>query len=120
MDKNEIKQQFLKLTKAEKDELTIKWLIQLVKDNNLQPNDVMDIINSLYENLIDIEKFNKLSEYKIIRASTISRVFSYGYVKSMKIINLLIENNAIIKIDNGYKVISKANFRQVGKILFNK
>lgn len=120
MDKNEIKQQFLKLSKDEKDKLTIKWLNQLVKDNQLQPSDVMDIINSLYENLTDIEKFNKLSECKMIRAATISRVLGYGYVKSMRIINLLIENNAIIKSENGYKVISKANFKQVGKNLFNK
>ena len=120
MTKAEFKEQFLKLTKEEKDKLTLSWLIDLVKNNTITIRDIVDVISSCYDGLSNIDKFNKLKENEIITASTISRVFGYGYSKSMNIIKLLLENKSIKKIENGYQIISMTNFEKVGEILFKK
>ncbi len=118
MDKNEFKEQFLKLTKEEKDSITLGWLIDLVKNNSITISDIVDVISFDYKDLSNIDKFNKLKENEFISTSTISRIFSYGYSKSMNIIKLLLENKAIEKTSKGYQIISMTNFEKVGEILF--
>ena len=120
MTKSEFKEQFLKLTKEEKDKLTIGWLMDLVKNNTITISDIIHVINSCYDGLSNIDKFNKLLEYETISASTISRVLEFGYVKSMNVIKLLLENKAVEQVDNRYKIISASNFIKVGEILFKK
>ncbi len=117
---NPTKQQLLKLSNSEKQSLTIGFLTELLKNGHLNLNDIIEIFNSSYVNLTDIKKFEMIGNEGVVTASKILRVFNYGYAKSMSIINLLIEHNAIQRQEKGYKVISKTNFNKVGQILFNK
>ncbi|MBQ7798020.1 MAG: hypothetical protein IJ371_02750 [Clostridia bacterium] len=113
-------QKFTKLSKQQKNQLTLGWLVDLIKTNHLTLHDVMDIINSCDQTFSNIDKFNSMIDNNHVNASTISRLFGYGYAKSMKIINLLLEEKAIIKQNNGYSIVDKEKFKQIGEQLFNK
>ena len=113
-------QNFIRLTKQEKNNLTIGWLINLIKSNHLTLNDVMEIINLCDDSFSNIDKFNSMIINNYVSASKISRLFGYGYARSMKIIKLLLSEKAITKQSSGYKIVDAEKFKQVGNQLFNK
>ncbi|MBQ8522045.1 MAG: hypothetical protein IJ458_00085 [Clostridia bacterium] len=113
-------QNFIRLTKQEKNNLTIGWLINLIKANHLTLNDVMEIINLCDDSFSNIDKFNSMIINNYVSASKISRLFGYGYARSMKIIKLLLSEKAITKQSSGYKIVDAEKFKQVGNQLFNK
>ena len=104
---------FIELSKNEKKNLTLSWLIDLVKTEHLSIEDVVDIINNIEPTFSKAEKFECLLLKDKFSASTISRLFGLGYAKSMKLINALIENNLIVKYDSCYKVINKKGFKDM-------
>lgn len=111
---------FIKLSKQEKNNLTIGWLINLAKTHHLTLNDVMDIINLCDDTFSNMDKFNSMLVNNYVSASKISRLFGYGYAKSMKIIKLLLDEKAIAKTEKSYTIIDAEKFKQIGKQIFNK
>lgn len=120
MSRNEEVTKFAKLSKVEKGKLTLSWLSDLVKNKQLNIADVMYILNSYETTFSNLDKFNTMLELTHITASTISKMFGFGYAKSMRVINLLIKEQAIVKDENKYKIIDKEKFKKVGKLLFEK
>lgn len=120
MSRNEEVTKFAKLSKVEKGKLTLSWLSDLVKNKQLNIADVMYILNSYETTFSNLDKFNTMLELAHITASTISKMFGFGYAKSMRVINLLIKEQAIVKDENKYKIIDKEKFKEVGKLLFEK
>lgn len=118
MNREQFQEQFLKLSKAEKDGLTLRWLIDLVQNYDISISDIIETLSIEYKDLSNIDKFNKLAQEDVVSASKISRVFGYGYSKSINIIKMLLKNEAIKKVDVGYKIISIPKFKDVGKQLF--
>lgn len=104
-------EQFIKLKTSEKANLTLSWLIDFVKAENLTIEDVMDILNCIEPTFSKTDKINSLLTSGTISVSIISRLFGYGYAKSMNIINSLVKQNIITKQDNCYKIIDKENFK---------
>ena len=91
------------------DYLTIDFLSRRIKTNN----DLVNLDNiltlkgkSFYEKIDYIGKNNQIS------ITTIERLFNKSYPESEKIIKKLIANNAIIKQDNIYKIISSDSIGQ--------
>lgn len=111
---------YQRLNKQQKGELTLAWLADLIKTNKLTIIDVMDIINAVDTTFTKLDKFNSMIITENVSASTISRLFGYGYAKSMRIINILLKENAIVKIENSYKIIDKEKFKAVGISLFEE
>ena len=116
--KNEEIDKFVKLNKKEKGEMTLLWLADLVQTQNLTIQDVMDIINSVDTTFSKLDKFNSMLITNHITPSIISRLFGFGYAKSMRVINMLIKEQAIVKLDNGYQIVDNENFKRVGEKLF--
>ncbi|MBO5954926.1 MAG: hypothetical protein J6Q13_03055 [Clostridia bacterium] len=116
--KNKEIDKFAKLSSAEKGKLTLSWLADLVQSNNLTIQDVMDIINNVDTTFSKLDKFNSMIITNRVNPSTISRLFGYGYAKSMRVINLLIKEQAIVKFEDKYKIVDKEKFKQVGIQLF--
>ncbi len=104
---------FIKLSKNEKKNLTLSWLIELVKKEQLSIEDVVDIINNIETTFSKAEKFECLLLKDKFSASTISRLFGLGYAKSVKLIQVLLDNNLIVKYDSCYKVIDKKGFKDM-------
>ena len=104
---------FIKLSKNEKKDLTLSWLIELVKKEHLSIEDVVDIINNIEPTFSKAEKFECLLLKDKFSTSTISRLFGLGYAKSMKLIQVLLDNNLIVKYDSCYKVIDKKGFKDM-------
>ena len=120
MKKNEEIEKFIKLSNEQKGNLTLSWLSELVQAQHLTIQEVMDILNSVETTFSKIDKFNSLLLTNKINASTISRLFGFGYAKSMKIINLLVEEHALVKTESGYVILDKEKFKEIGKRLFEK
>ena len=87
---------FIKLNKNKKKDLTLSWLIELVKKEHLSIEDVVDIINNIEPTFSKAEKVECLLFKDKFSASFISRLFGLGYAKSIKLINVLIENNLVV------------------------
>ncbi|MBR4999014.1 MAG: hypothetical protein IKY10_03955 [Clostridia bacterium] len=104
---------FIELSKNEKRDLTLSWLIDLVKTERLSIEDVVDIINNIEPTFSKAEKLECLLLKDKFSTSTISRLFGLGYAKSMKLIKVLIENNLVVKYDSCYKVIDKKGFKDM-------
>lgn len=104
---------FIKLSKNEKEKLTLSWLIELVKKEHLSIEDVVDIINNIEPTFSKAEKFECLLLKDKFSTSTISRLFGLGYAKSMKLVQVLLENNLVVKYDSYYKVIDKNGFKAI-------
>lgn len=117
MVKKDKLQDYFKLSKDEKGKLTLFWLISLIKDRQLTIEDVVDILNSLEPTFSNVDKFNTLLVSEFFSASTISRLYGFGYSKSMNIINTLLSKNIIIKYENKYKILDKEKFKDVGNKL---
>ena len=108
---------FINLNKTDKKNLTISWLIELIKTEHLSIEDVIDILNNIEPTFSKVDKLECLLINGQISTSTISRVFGFGYAKSSRIINCLVQKSIIAKYDNCYKIIDKANFKLVTKEL---
>ena len=104
---------FIELSKNEKGDLTLSWLIDLVKKEHLSIEDVMDIINNIEPTFSKAEKLECLLIKDKFTTSTISRLFGLGYAKSMKLVQVLLENNLVVKYDSCYKVIDKKGFKDM-------
>ena len=104
---------FKELSKNEKKDLTLSWLIDLVKTEHLSVEDVVDIINNIEPTFSKAEKLECLLLKDKFSTSTISRLFGLGYAKSMKLIQVLLDNNLIVKYDSCYKVIDKKGFKDM-------
>lgn len=117
MRKIEKTEGFVKLKKSEKKNLTIAWLIDLIKTEHLGIEDVMDIINNVEPTFSKAEKLECLRINVQISTSIISRLFGFGYAKSSNLINNLVKKNVIAKHENCYKILDKVNFKTVTKQL---
>ena len=104
---------FIELSKNEKRDLTLSWLIDLVKTEHLSIEDVVDILNNIEPTFSKAEKLECLLIKDKFTTSTISRLFGLGYAKSMKLVQVLLENNLVVKYDNCYKVIDKRGFKDM-------
>ena len=104
---------FIELSKNEKRDLTLSWLIDLVKKEHLSIEDVVDIINNIEPTFSKAEKLECLLIKDKFTTSTISRLFGLGYAKSMKLVQVLLENNLVVKYDSCYKVIDKKGFKDM-------
>ena len=104
---------FIELSKNEKRDLTLSWLIDLVKKEHLSIEDVVDIINNIEPTFSKAEKLECLLIKDKFSTSTISRLFGLGYAKSKKLIQVLLENNLVVKYDSYYKVIDKKGFKDM-------
>ena len=104
---------FIELSKNEKKDLTLSWLIDLVKKEHLSIEDVVDIINTIEPTFSKAEKLECLLIKDKFTTSTISRLFGLGYAKSMKLVQVLLENNLVVKYDSCYKVIDKKGFKDL-------
>ena len=104
---------FIELSKNEKKDLTLSWLIELVKKEHLSIEDVVDIINNIEPTFSKAEKLECLLIKGKFTTSTISRLFGLGYAKSMKLVQVLLENNLVVKYDSCYKVIDKNGFKDM-------
>ena len=104
---------FNELSKNEKRDLTLSWLIDLVKKEHLSIEDVVDIINNIEPTFSKAEKLECLLIKDKFTTSTISRLFGLGYAKSMKLVQVLLENNLVVKYDSCYKVIDKKGFKDM-------
>lgn len=117
MNKIEKLEEFKKLNKTDKKKLTISWLINLIKQEQLTLEDVIDILNNIEPTFSKIDKLECLLINGQISTSTISRLFGFGYAKSSKIINTLILKNVVVKYENTYRIIDKENFKTITKEL---
>ena len=115
--KKRVLENFAKLSRKEKEQLTLKWLIDLVKTENLSIEDIIDILNSVDSCFSKSDKLNTLLVNDTISASAVSRILGYGYAKSMNFINNLLKRNVIIKKDGCYKIIDKEAFKTTTKEL---
>ena len=104
---------FMLLTKKEKKNLTLSWLIEFIKKENLSIEDVVDIINNIEPVFLRVEKLECLLLNDEFYTSTISRLFGFGYAKSVKVINFLLQKNLIVKFEKGYKVIDKSRLKDI-------
>lgn len=118
MSKRKEIEHYCKLSKEKKGKLTLLWLTDLIKTENLTLQDVIDILNNVDDSFTKLDKFNSMLINNNVSASTISRLFGYGYAKSMSVINELLQQNAIIKYTNTYKIVDKDKFKLVGEKLF--
>lgn len=118
MTKNKIINDYAKLSKNEKGKLTLLWLTELIKEQKLTIQDVMDILNCVDNSFSNIDKFKSMLVNNYVSASTISRLFGYGYAKSMKIINLLLDEKAIKRQEHYYTIVDKNKFNSIGENLF--
>ena len=117
MCKLEKLEEFKKLNKMEKKNLTLSWLIDLIKTQHLGVEDVIDIINSVEPTFSDADKLQTLLIKGQISVAIISRLFGFGYAKSSSIINQLLQQNVITKYEQCYKIIDKENFKKITKEL---
>lgn len=117
MNRIEKLETFVKLTKTDKRNLTISWLINLVKTQHLSVEDVIDILNYIEPTFSQINKLECLLISGQISISTLSRVFRFGYAKSSNIIKSLLKKSIIAKYDNSYKIIDRENFKTTTKKL---
>ena len=113
MNKIEKLDNFIKLNKQEKKNLTISWLIDLIKTEHLEVVDVLDLLNNVEPIFSKVDKLEYLLINGNISISIISRLFGFGYAKSSKIINILMNKNIIAKYENRYKIIDKTNFKRI-------
>lgn len=104
-------EEFIKLNKIEKSNLTLKWLIDLVKTEGLTIEDIIDILNCIEPTFSKSDKFNSLLIRGTLTVSSISRLFGYGYAKSMHVISMLLKQNIITKHENCYKIIDREKFK---------
>lgn len=111
---------FIKLKKQDKKNLTISWLIDLIKTEHLEVVDVLDLLNNIEPTFSKVDKLECLLINGHISTSAISRLFGFGYAKSSKIINVLVSKNIITKYENSYKIIDKANFKTTTKELLEE
>lgn len=118
MCRQEKLEQFVKLGKNEKKNLTLSWLTDLIKSENLSIADVIDILNCIQPTFSKADKLNAVLINGVVTTSTISRILGYGYAKSVKLINEMLSKNLIVKFDNSYKVIDKDNFKIFTQNLF--
>ena len=118
MNRNTVIEEFVKLNQEDKGKLTLLWLADFIKTNALNIVDVMDILNNVETVFSKTDKFNSMIISNSVSASMVSRLFGFGYAKSMRVINLLIKERAIIKFENRYKIVNKEKFQEVGKRLF--
>ena len=102
---------FIELSKNEKKNLTLSWLIDLVKTEHLSIEDVVDIINNIEPTFSKAEKLECLLLKDKFSTSTISRLFGLGYAKSVKLVQVLLDNHLVVKYDSYYKVIDKNGFK---------
>lgn len=105
--------EFSKLSQTEKKNLTLSWLTNLIKQQHLNIEDVVDILNQIEPTFSKAEKLECILLKDKFSTSTISRLFGLGYAKSVKLINVLMENNIVVKYDNCYKVIDKKGFKDI-------
>ena len=120
MNKIEKLENFLKLNKQDKKNLTISWLLDLIKTEHLGIEDVIDILNNVEPTFSKVDKLECLLINGYISTSTISRLFGFGYAKSAKIINILASKYIIAKYENSYKILDKTNFKITTKELLEK
>jgi len=115
MKKIEKLDNFIKLNKTDKKNLTISWLIDLIKTEHLGVEDVIDILNNIEPTFSKIDKLECLLMNGHISTSSISRLFGFGYAKSSNIISILLKKNIITKHENSYKILDKENFKVIIK-----
>ena len=120
MNKIEKIEDFTKLNKAEKKNLTMSWLIDLIKTEHLEVVDVIDLLNNIEPTFSKVDKLECLLINGHISTSIISRLFGFGYAKSSKIINILVSKNIVTKYENSYKIIDKTNFKTTTKELLER
>lgn len=111
MTKREMFTEFIKFEQNQKEQLTLKWLLTLVKTHNLTIEDIMDILNCVDSTFSKEDKLNSLLIKGTISATAISRILGYGYARSIKYINTLLKRNIIVKFDNSYRIIDKEKFK---------
>ena len=110
---------YIKLDRETKRDVLISTLTSLYGNHQLTIKDVVDIMCEA-NTLTDEDKFNVMLLTNHVSASTISRLFGFGYAKSMKIIQMLINEKAIEKIETKYNIISVTNFKSVATKLFGR
>lgn len=115
MTKEEKIELFVSLSKHDKANLTLLWLIDLIKTEHLTIEDVMDILNCVSPTFSKTDKFSSLLLGGTVSVSSISRLFGYGYAKSVSFINSLLKQKVIEKQDNCYKIIDKQKFKMVSR-----
>lgn len=113
MNKTEKLETFVKLNKTEKKNLTLSWLIDLIKTQQLKIEDVIDILNCVEPTFSKLYKLEYFLTSGKISISSLSRLLGFGYAKSSSIINKLSKRNIIVRYEKDYKIIDKINFKRV-------
>jgi len=107
----------IKLSKEEKGNLTLLWLSNLIKEEHLNIEDVIDILNSIDNTFSNTDKLQSLLISGTLSIASVSRILGLGYVKSVNFVQELLKKNVITKYDNCYRIIDKLNFKAVCKDL---
>ena len=89
----------IKLNKTEKEQLTLKWLCELVKTENLSIQDVMDILNCVDSSFSRTDKLNSLVYNGTITAvSQIAEISQMGIEYFLLLLPLLAMNLALFNV----------------------
>lgn len=110
---------FLKLSKEDKENLTMDWLRDLMIKNRLNFEDVIEIFNACYGNS-DMQRWVNLASDETFGICTIARLFGFGYPKSKRIVEDLVKEEVVEQLEKSYKILSKDKFLAYGEKLFKQ
>ena len=65
-----------------------------------------------------LQKIKEICKMKLISCSTLQRYFAISFPKSAEIIDKLIEDKIIERVETGYKVLHKRKLSKVLKSIF--